>query len=192
MSLRQDSDPYCMLLLGLIVLASYFFNFLFVAISFPASWLLVAEYLLFLVGIPLLMIFLLIGYFRPEKGKAKNTMLAIFVVAAFFFVVFSYWFADALYVVLSLANDNTGFYYSIWGLGATILTAAGFSMQHNKEESTSPGILDVGALKYYTPPEPEPEPEVEEAPEAEAATTEVETSSEEPKPESEEEKPESE
>ena len=192
MSLRQDSDPYCMLLLGLIVLASYFFNFLFVAISFPASWLLVAEYLLFLVGIPLLMIFLLIGYFRPEKGKVKNTMLAIFVVAAFFFVVFSYWFADALYVVLSMANDNSGFYYSIWGLGATILTAAGFSMQHNKEESTSPGILDVDALKYYTPPEPEPEPEVEEAPEAEAATTEVVTSSEEPKPESEEEKPESE
>lgn len=179
-----------MLLLGLVVLASYFFNFLYVAISFPVSWLLVAEYLLFLVGIPLLMIFLLIGYFRPEKGKVKNTMFAIFIVAAFFFVVFSYWFADALYVVLSITNDNTGFYYSVWGLGATILTAAGFSMQHNKEESTSPGILDVGALTYYTPPEPEPE--VEEAPEAEAATTEVETSSEEPKPESEEEKPESE
>lgn len=180
-----------MLLLGLIVLASYFFNFLYVAISFPVSWLLVAEYLLFLVGIPLLMIFLLIGYFRPEKGKAKNTMFAIFIVAAFFFVVFSYLFADALYVVLSMANDNTGFYYSVWGLGATILTAAGFSMQHNKEESTSPGILDVGALTYYTPPEPEPEPEpeVEEAPEAEAAAPEVETSSEEPKPESNEEKP---
>jgi hypothetical protein len=134
------------------------------------------------------MVFLLIGYFRPEKGKAKNTMFAIFVVAAFFFVVFSYLFADALYVVLSIVNDNTGFYYSAWGLGGTILTAAGFSMQHNKEESISPGIMDVSALQYYTPPEPE----VEEAPEAEAAAPEAEAASEEPKPETEEEKPESE
>jgi hypothetical protein len=179
-----------MLLIGLVVLSSYFFNFLYVAISYPLSWLLVAEYLILLAGIPLLMIFLLIGYFRPEKGKVKNTMLAIFVVAAFFFVVFSYLFADALYVVLSMASDNTGFYYSVWGLGGTILTAAGFSMQHNKEESTSPGIMDVSALQYYVAPEPEPE--VEETSEAEVVTPEVETSSEETKPVAEDEKPESE
>ncbi len=190
MSLRQDSDPYCMLLLGTIVLASYFFNFFYVAISFPVSWLLVVEYFVLLAGIPLLMIFLLIGYFRPEKGKAKNTLFAIFIVSAFFFVVFSFLFADSLYVVLSIANDNTGFYYSVWGLGGTILTAAGFSMQHNKEESTSTGIMDVSTLQYYVAPEPEPE--VEETSEAEVATPEVETSSEETKPVAEDEKPESE
>jgi len=181
-----------MLLIGLVVLSSYFFNFLYVAISFPVSLLLVAEYSILLAGIPLLMIFLLIGYFRPEKGKAKNTMFSIFIVAAFFFVVFSYLFADSLYVVLSIVNDNTGFYYSVWGLGGIILTAAGFSMQHNREESTSPGIMDVGALQYYTAPEPEPEPAVEETPEAEAAAPETEAASEETKPDTEEEKPESE
>lgn len=166
-TLRQDSDPYCLTLLGLVVLTSYIFNYFYVAISYPVSWILIAEYFLFVAGIPILLVFLLTGYFRPEKGKAKNTMMSFSVVAGFFFVVFTYFFADALYVVLSMAGDNTGFYYSIWGLGGSILTAAGFSIMHTKEESTSPGILDTSALHYA--PEPEPEPEADETEEAEVS-----------------------
>lgn len=179
MSLRQDSDPYCTLLLGLIVLTSYIFNYFYVAVSNPLSWILIAQYFILLVGVPLLMVFLFTGYFRPEKGKAKNTMMSFSVVAAFFFVVFAYFFADALYVVLSMENDNTGFYYSVWGLGGSILTAAGFSIMHNKEESTSPGILDTSALHYGPEPEPAPEPEPEEATEVEEASPEVEDASKE-------------
>ncbi|MHA2076448.1 MAG: hypothetical protein ACW99X_02550 [Candidatus Thorarchaeota archaeon] len=179
MTLRQDSDPFCLLLLGLVVLTSYIFNFFFVAISFPTTWILVAEYLLFLVGIPLLLIFFLTGYFRPEKGKAKNTSMSISVVIGFFFVVFAYLFADALYVVLSMSPDNTGFYYTIWGLGGSILTAAGFSIMHTYEESTTPGILDTSALRYAPEPEPEPEPEAEEVAEGEEAPAEAEVVTEE-------------
>jgi hypothetical protein len=161
MSLRQDSDPYCLTLLGLVVLSSYIFNYFFVAISYPVSWILITQYFLFVAGLPLLLVFFLIGYFRPEKGKAKNTAMSISVVIGFFFVVFTYFFADALYVVLSMIPDNSGFYYSVWGLGGSILTAAGFSIMHTREESTSPGILDISALHYGPAPEPEPEPESE-------------------------------
>ncbi|MGY5865492.1 MAG: hypothetical protein RTV41_12885 [Candidatus Thorarchaeota archaeon] len=179
MTLRQDSDPFCLLLLGLVVLTSYIFNYFYVAIANPVSWILIAEYFVLGAGIPLLMVFLLIGYFRPEKGKAKNTMMSISVVVGFFFVVFTYLFADALYVVLSMSPDNTGFYYTIWGLGGSILTAAGFSIMHTYEESTTPGILDTSALRYAPEPEPEPEPaevaEIEEAPsEAEVVVEEAE------------------
>jgi hypothetical protein len=185
-TLRQDSDPYCLLLLGLVVLSSYVFNYFYVAISYPISWILIAEYFIFVAGIPLLLVFFLVGYFRPEKGKAKNTSMSISVVVAFFFVVFTYFFADALYVVLSMAPDNTGFYYTIWGLGGSILTAAGFSIMHTREESTSPGILDTSALRYGPEPEPDPEPEPEVIPEAEEVAPEVEATPEEDKPAAEE------
>ncbi|MBE0525810.1 hypothetical protein E4H12_00015 [Candidatus Thorarchaeota archaeon] len=182
MSLRQDSDPYCLLLLGLVVLTSYLFNYFYVAISYPISWILIGSYFIFVAGLPLLMVFFLIGYFRPEKGKAKNTAMSISIVIAFFYVVFTYAFADSLYNVLSMASDNTGFYYSVWGLGGSILTAAGFSIMHTKEESTSPGILDTSALRYG----PEPEPEPEEAIEDEEAPPIQESSAEETKPETDE------
>ncbi|MFW9893915.1 MAG: hypothetical protein ACFFFO_17050 [Candidatus Thorarchaeota archaeon] len=184
--LRQDSDPYCLLLLGLVVLSSYIFNYLYVAISYPISWILIAQSFLLVAGLPILLIFFLVGYFRPEKGKAKNTAMSISVVIGFFFVVFTYFFAESLYVVLSMTPDNTGFYYSVWGLGGSILTAAGFSIMHTGEESTTPGILDTSALHYGPEPEPEPEPETEEAPEVEEAALEAEAASEEVKTESEE------
>jgi hypothetical protein len=190
--LRQDSGPFCLLLLGLVVFSSYIFNYFYLGISIPATWLIVAQYFLFLVGLPLLMIFFLVGYFRPEKGKAKNTAMSISVVVAFFFVVFVYFFADALYVFPTVTSEaNIGFYYSVWGLAGVILTAAGFSIMHNLEESTSPGILDTSKLHYGPEPEPEPEPEAEVEGEVEGAPAEVETTpkEEESVPEAEEETP---
>jgi hypothetical protein len=170
--LRQDSDPYCLLLLGLVVFSSYVFNYFYLGITLSAAWIIIAQYFLFLVGIPLVIIFFLVGYLRPEKGKAKNTAGSISLVAAFFFVVFVYFFADALLVFPTVtAADNIGFYYSVWGIGGAILTAAGFSIMHNYEESTSPGILDTSELHYGPEPEPELEPEAEsEAVEAHAKT----------------------
>ncbi|MFW9813379.1 MAG: hypothetical protein ACFFF9_13035 [Candidatus Thorarchaeota archaeon] len=178
--LRQDSDPYCLTLLGLVVLSAYIFNYLFLVISYPSTWILVAQYFLFVGGIPVLIVFFLIGYFRPEKGKAKNTAMSIAVVLGFFFVVFTYFFTDSLYVVLAMTPDNSGFYYSIWGLGGSILTAAGFAIMHNREESTSPGIMDTSTLRFGPEPEPEPEPEptAESTSEPEAASEESASASE--------------
>jgi hypothetical protein len=63
-------------------------------------------------------------------------------------------------------------YLSAWGLGGSILTAAGFAMMHTSQESYSPGIMDTSSLHYGPEPEPEstgepsPEAKPEESPEA--------------------------
>jgi hypothetical protein len=185
-TLRQDSGPFCLLLLGLVVFSSYIFNYFYVAISLPSTLIVVAQYFIFLVGLPVLMIFFMIGYFRPDRGKAKNTAMSISVVVAFFFVVFTYFFGDALYTFPTItADNNIGFYYSVWGIGGAILTAAGFSIMHNKEESTTPGILDTSVLHYGPEPEPEPEPVAEAETDEPPTEVEAATESEEPAPEAE-------
>jgi hypothetical protein len=146
-----------MLFLGLVILTAFIFNFVYLGFSIPAASLFIAGSLSSVIsGMSILMVFLLIGYFRPEKGKGKNLMFGLSVLAGFFFVVFVSWFAE------SVPAAGNWEYLSFWGLGGAILTAAGFSMMHNKEESYSPGILDTSALHYGPEPELEPEPEPEE------------------------------
>lgn len=161
MSLRQDSDPYCMLFLGLIILTAFIFNFIYLGFLMPAASLVIAGSFTLIGGMSILLVFFLIGYFRPEKGKGKNLMMALSVLVGFFFVVFIDQF------VMALPSVGTTLYLSCWGLGGSIITAAGFSMMHNREESYSPGILDTSALHYGPEPEPEVEEEVE--PEVESA-----------------------
>ena len=173
MEIRQDSDPYCMLFLGLVILTAFIFNFVYLGFFIPAASLFIAGSLSSLVGgMSILMVFLITGYFRPEKGKGKNLMFGLSVLVGFFFVVFVDQFA------IAVPSAGGTWYLSFWGLGGSILTAAGFSMMHNREESYSPGILDTSALHYGPEVEPEPEPEPEEEvvvePET-AATTETET-----------------
>jgi hypothetical protein len=150
-SIRQDSDPYCMLFLGLIILASFIFNFVYLSILQPASALILGSAFSLLGGMSIVLVFLLIGYFRPEKGKGKNLMMSLSVLVGFFFVVFIDQF------VRSIPSIGTTLYLSAWGLGGSILTAAGISMMHTSEESYSPGILDVHSLHYGHTPEPAPE-----------------------------------
>ncbi|MBY8996317.1 MAG: hypothetical protein KGD60_01200 [Candidatus Thorarchaeota archaeon] len=163
MSLRQDSDPYCMLFLGLIILTAFIFNFIYLGFLMPAASLVIAGSFTLIGGMSILLVFFLIGYFRPEKGKGKNLMMALSVLVGFFFVVFIDQF------VMALPSVGTTLYLSCWGLGGSIITAAGFSMMHNREESYSPGILDTSALHYGPEPEPEPEVEEEVEPEVESA-----------------------
>ncbi|MFW9806666.1 MAG: hypothetical protein ACFFFK_08060 [Candidatus Thorarchaeota archaeon] len=182
MKLQQDSDPYCMLFLGLIIQTAFIFNFFYLGFFIPGASLFIAGSLSSLIsGMTILLVFLMIGYFRPEKGKGKNLMFALTVLAGFFFVVFVSWFAE------SVPTAGGWEYLSFWGLGGSILTAAGFSMMHNFEESYSPGIMDTSALHYGPEPElePEPEPKAEvaaedETPESttEMSTNEVESSGE--------------
>lgn len=173
MELRQDSDPYCMLFLGLIILTAFIFNFVYLGFLMPAASLIIAGSFTLIGGTSILLVFLLIGYFRPEKGKGKNLMMALSITVGFFFVVFIDQFA------IAVPAAGTTMYLAFWGFGGSILTAAGFSMMHNREESYSPGILDTSALHYG--PEPEPEPEPEEKPVVEPETeTIAETESKEP------------
>ena len=89
MYIRQDSDPYCMLFLGLIIQTAFIFNFFYLGFFVPAASLFIAGSLSSLIsGMSILMVFLLIGYFRPEKGKGKNLMFGLSILAGFFFVVF--------------------------------------------------------------------------------------------------------
>jgi hypothetical protein len=182
MYIRQDSDPYCMLFLGLVILTAFIFNFVYLGFVVPpAAALVVAGSFTIIAGMSILMVFLLIGYFRPEKGKGKNLMFGLSVLVGFFYVVTLDQFA------LAVPAAGGTLYLSFWGLGGSILTAAGFSMMHNREESYSPGILDTSALHYGPEPEPEPEPEeevvaepeVEPTPEPEASEPTVEETTEE-------------
>jgi len=159
MSIRQDSDPYCMLFLGLMILTAFIFNFIYLGFLMPAASLIIAGSFTLIGGMSILLVFFLIGYFRPEKGKGKSLMLALSVVAGFLYILFVDQFA------LAVPSAGTTLALACWGLGGSIITAAGFSMMHNLEESYSPGILDTSALHYG--PEPEPEPEVVEEEEAE-------------------------
>ena len=154
-----------MLFLGLIILTAFIFNFVYLGFLLPAASLVIAGSFTLIGGLSILMVFLLIGYFRPEKGKGKNLMMALSILMGFFFVVFVDQFA------LAVPSAGSTLYLSFWGLGGSILTAAGFSMMHNREESYSPGILDTSALHYGPEPEPEPEPEEETELAAEAEPT---------------------
>jgi hypothetical protein len=154
-----------MLFLGLVILTAFIFNFVYLGFVVPPSAaLVVAGSFTLIGGMSILLVFFLIGYFRPEKGKGKNLMMAFSIVVGFFFVVFVDQFA------LAVPAAGSTMYLSFWGLGGSILTAAGFAMMHNQEESYSPGILDTKSLHYG----PEPEPEAGTSTETEAVELSVE------------------
>ncbi|MHA1925703.1 MAG: hypothetical protein ACXABV_02705 [Candidatus Thorarchaeota archaeon] len=152
MTLREDSDQYCMLLIGTIILSAYVFDIILAVIADTA----VALHFPFLVGGPLIMVFFLVGYFRPKRGRIKVNMLSIAIVIG------------VLYTIYVLVPFGSDIIYATWGMGGAILLAGGFSMLDSLEVSMSPGIMEVSDLKYKPVPEPEPEPEPEEAVEAES------------------------
>ncbi len=151
-----------MLFLGLIILTAFIFNFVYLGFMMPAASFVIASSFTLIGGTSILLVFLLTGYFRPEKGKGKSLMLALSVVVGFLYILFVDQFA------LSVPSAGTTLALACWGLGGSIITAAGFSMMHNREESYSPGILDTSALHYGPEPEPEPEEEEEAEPEVES------------------------
>ncbi len=151
MTMREDSDQYCMMLIGTIIMSAYVFDLLLevfadagMALHFP-----------FLAGGPLVMVFFLVGYFKPKRGRIKVNMLSIAIVIGVLYTI---------YVIVPFGSDLI---YATWGMGGAILLAGGFSMLDPMEVSVSPGILEVSDLKYKPEPDPEPEPEPEEAAEAE-------------------------
>jgi hypothetical protein len=150
MSLREDSDQYCMLFIGTIILSAYVFDLLLAVLADNAM----ALHFPFLVGGPLIMVFFLIGYFKPKRGRIKVNMLSIAIVIGVLYTI---------YVMVPFGSDLI---YASWGMGGAILLAGGFSMLDPMEVSVTPGIMKVSDLKYRPAPEPEPEPETEATPEA--------------------------
>ncbi|TFG33623.1 hypothetical protein EU527_07390 [Candidatus Thorarchaeota archaeon] len=160
MRLREDSDPYCLLWIGLLLLGSYYANFgymMWTSASAAADFLISVNffYILLLLAFPPLMALLFTGYLRPSHGKAKMSMLGPSVISALFFVIVSN--------LVSLNTDILGnlIFFSGWGIGSSLLIAGGLSIMQTLRQSTSPGILDVASL-HYGPPKSVPEPVVEE------------------------------
>ncbi len=77
-----------MLWLGIIILSSFIFNFIYLGFMMPESVLVIGSAFTLLGGVSLLLVFLLIGYLRPARGKGKSLMMALSIVVGFFFVVF--------------------------------------------------------------------------------------------------------
>jgi len=153
MSLREDSDQYCLVWVGLLLLGAYYANFAYLiwtSTSAAAAFFAVTNffYMMLLLAFPPIMVLLFTGYLRPARGKAKMSMLGPSVISALFFVIIS-----------SLVSANTDIlgdliFFSAWGIGGALLTAGGLSIMQTLQQSTTRGILDVSSL-HYGPSKPE-------------------------------------
>lgn len=157
MHLREDSDPYCLLWIGLLLLGAYYANFAYIIWTnsvAAAAFFAISNffYMMLLLALPPLMVLLFTGYLRPSRGKAKMSMLGPSVIAGLFFVIIA--------GLVSLNTDILGnlVFFSGWGIGSSLLVAGGLSIMHTLQQSSTPGILDVSSL-HYGPPKPEPEVE---------------------------------
>lgn len=159
MRLREDSDQYCLIWLGLMLLGAFYFHFGFIMITQPAYIPLIAGnfvFLLLILALPPAMVFFFTGYLRPARGKAKRAALGPAMVSAMFFVILTY--------LMSIGTDMLGnvLYFSAWGIGSSLLTAGGLSILQSEEMGTTSGMLDVSSL-HYGPPKEEPANPEEEA-----------------------------
>ncbi|MHA1771535.1 MAG: hypothetical protein ACTSYL_03365 [Candidatus Thorarchaeota archaeon] len=154
--LREDTDFYCLIWLGVAVLGAFYFNFGYLFLMGVISFSSIFGALAPVLGLPILMIFFFVGYMRPPRGKIKGVMIALALVSAIFYAIFAFAVPTAWGGGLGLA---------IWGTGGAFLTAAGFAIIPPLDESTSPGLLDVHSLPYAKRVKPEPIPEPASEPE---------------------------
>lgn len=156
MTLREDTDQYCVPWLGFMLLAAYYFHFmLYLPITDPAYVnAILAEAGAFagtslILLLPLVMAFFFLGYLRPARGRRKAPALGLSVFAALIYVMISF-------------QVGGGVFLATWGVGAPLLLAGGFALQHSPEERVTPGIMDVAAIQAKYIPEPEEPEEPEE------------------------------
>jgi hypothetical protein len=142
---------------GILIFSSYSFSLLLESLVQPV----VALHLLPLVGGPIVMVFFLVGYLRPERGRIKVNMLAMTIVVGVLYTI---------YVTILISDLGGNLYLATWGMGGAIFISGGIAIFPSLDESVTPGIMDVSALHYGPEPEPEPEPEAAAEPEPEAET----------------------
>jgi hypothetical protein len=133
---------------GVVIFSSYSFSLLLETFTQP----LIALHLLPLVGAPIILTFFLVGYLRPERGRIKVNMLAMSVVVGVLYTI---------YVTILISDLGGNLYLATWGMGGAIFISGGIAIFPSRDESVTPGIMDVSALHYGIEPEPEPEPESE-------------------------------
>ncbi|MFW9908023.1 MAG: hypothetical protein ACFFEF_05570 [Candidatus Thorarchaeota archaeon] len=169
MKLREDSEPYCLVWLGILLLSAYYFSFLYQLLQALTTW----DQSFWLMIWPILSLPFFYRYFAVERGRSKLTMLAIAAVFSMFYMLY--------FVINSSPLSDTAF-LSSWSIGSVILVAGGFAMIRSKEyteEAMTPGIMDVSKLKYGPPLEvpedettkPESESPAEKATEEQASET---------------------
>ncbi|MFX1367897.1 MAG: hypothetical protein ACFFAY_04795, partial [Promethearchaeota archaeon] len=84
MKLREDSDQYCMILIGTIIMSAYIFDLLLSMIANSAM----ALHFPFLAGGPLIMVFFLVGYLKPKRSKIKVNMLSMAIVIGLLYTIY--------------------------------------------------------------------------------------------------------
>ncbi|TXT55653.1 MAG: membrane protein of unknown function [Candidatus Thorarchaeota archaeon] len=144
MKLREDSEPYCILWLGILLLSAYFFNFLYLELANPGYVLARVSFLSWLLPAPLILIFTFVGYLKPERSRIKPTMLAVSV------VIVTMMFITALIMPIleGSATFSDALFLTSWGTGAALFIAGGLSVMHSLDESTSLGTLEVDESDY--------------------------------------------
>ncbi len=141
-TVREDSDFYCLLWLGIALLSGYYFNIGYLGLTVPLYLSTMQPYLLQLVGCPLILVMVSVSYLRPSRGRYKPLVFALaIVVCVYFYIV-----VNSLPPVAGITSD--ALFLLSWGIGSALLVASGFSIMPGRAETTSPGILDVGSLKY--------------------------------------------
>jgi hypothetical protein len=172
MTLREDSEPYCIAWLGILLLSSYYFNFAYQIMTGIA----LHEGAFLLMLLPIASIWFFYRFLKFDRSRTKMTMLSIGGFMAVFYLIIMWFYSTPL--------SDTAF-LSSWAFGSVLLIAGGFAMftsPEYTEEAKTPGIMDTSKL-HYGPPLEEPEPE-EETPTEETVVAEETTSAEdEPTPE---------
>lgn len=141
-TLREDSDFYCLLWLGIALLSAYYFNIGYLGFTVSLYLSAMQSYLLQLIGCPLVLVVVFFSYLRPARGKYKPVVFALaIVVSVYFYIVVS-----SLPLVPGITSD--ALFLLSWGIGSALLVASGLSIVQTSSEATSPGILDVRSLKY--------------------------------------------
>ncbi|NWF95865.1 MAG: hypothetical protein HXY34_06950 [Candidatus Thorarchaeota archaeon] len=143
MSLREDTEFYCLLWLGMVTLGSYYFNVFYLSATSSTYLSAIGSLLPVLLGAPLMLVFLFVGYLKPARGRIKMNMLALAVIVMVFY---------AIMIAGEPTGQAGGMYTAFWGAGSSLLVAGALAIRPSLTESTSRGMLDVSKLKY--PPEP--------------------------------------
>ncbi len=150
--LNEDADRYCMFWIGVVMMTAYFVEFIFKMTTGSAAF--ETSNLAFLLGGPILLSVLLLGYFVPDRGKMKNLFLSI---ASFVSVMF---------IILTLVSFQWDvadtIWYASWGIGSAIVASGGAAMlkMTRDDEAYTEGIMDVSKL-HYGPVAPDVEFELE-------------------------------
>ncbi len=140
MTLREDSDFYCLLWIGMILMGSYYFNIVYLSLTQMNYLSNVLVVLPSIIVVPLVLIILLVGYLRPSRGRIKANMLALAVVVVVLFY--------AIPVVYLPAEPIGGLYLVCWGVSASLLVAGSLSIRVSAAQSTMEPMLDVTSLRY--------------------------------------------